>query len=144
MDDIFGQDIKLDDSGGAVVAANGELVLTEGVATGVQDIGLRLRQPLGALFYDIDFGSLIYQWIKEDNTAANRMAFEAEVERRVQADPRVVVGTATCSVTSWDETGIVARCSWKFIEDDHQYNLVIEVDSLKMEVVISDVNPRVD
>ena len=47
--DLWGQDIALDDSGQAKVAANGELVLTSGVETGVQDIKLRLFTRLGAL-----------------------------------------------------------------------------------------------
>lgn len=143
MTDIYGQDIKLDAGGQAVVAANGELVLTEGVETGVQDIQLRLHQPLTELFYDVEFGALIYQWIKEENTLANRMGFEAEVERRVQLDPRVVSGTAACKIISWNEVGITARCEWKFMDEDHLFNLVIEMDSFKQEMVIKDVNPRI-
>ena len=52
MSDIWGQDIALDASGQARVAANGELVLTEGVETGVQDVRIRLSTYLGTLFYD--------------------------------------------------------------------------------------------
>lgn len=144
MDDIYGQDIRLDAAGQAVVAANGELVLTEGVETGVQDIRLRLFTRLGRLFYDVGFGSLLHDWIKEENTAANRGAFETEVERRVLADPRVRAGSARCRVQSWDETGLVARAQWYFIDEDHPYNLVIEVDSDKWEMVINDVDPRSD
>ena len=59
--ELWGQDIALDDNGQARVAANGELVLTDGVETGVQDIKLRLFTRLGSLFYDLDFGSLIAQ-----------------------------------------------------------------------------------
>ena len=52
MNDLWGQDIALDGSGQARVAANGELVLTDGVDTGVQDIRLRMlmravKNPLG-------------------------------------------------------------------------------------------------
>ena len=60
--DLWGQDIALDDSGQARVAANGELLLTDGVETGVQDIRLRLFTRLGNLFYDREFGSLIHDW----------------------------------------------------------------------------------
>ena len=48
--DLWGQDIALDDSGQAKVAANGELVLTDGVETGVQDIRTRIFTRLGSLF----------------------------------------------------------------------------------------------
>ena len=74
--DLWGQDIALDDSGQVKVAANGELVLTDGVETGVQDIRIRIFTRLGSLFYDTDFGSLIHDWILEESTAANRAAFE--------------------------------------------------------------------
>ncbi|MDY6904078.1 MAG: baseplate assembly protein [Thermodesulfobacteriota bacterium] len=141
MDDIFGQDIKLGNDMQALVAADGSLVLTEGVETGVQDIRLRLITALGSLFYDVEFGALIHNWICEENTQGNRMALEAEVERRVKADPRVQMGTEKCSILSWDETGIVAEVSWQFIDADHGYNLVIKYDSDKKEMVIKDVNP---
>lgn len=124
----------------ALVAANGEVVMTEGAETGVQDIRLRLIIFLGTLFYDVDFGALIHNWIKEENILSARMGFEAEVKRRIEMDPRVVLGTTDCKIESWDETGITANVSWKFIDEDHPYNLVIEVNSDKMEIVIKDVN----
>jgi len=142
MDDLFGQDIKLDQVGQAMVAANGELLLTEGAGTGVQDIRLRLFTPLGELFYDQGFGSLIHEWIKEENSQANRSAFEAEAERRVQTDPRVVPGSAGCRIQAWNETGLTARVSWQFIGENHPYNLVVGFDADKGERVIKDVDPR--
>ena len=142
MDDVFGQDIKLGDDGQALVAANGELLLTSEAETGVQDIRLRLGTPLGELFYDIDFGSLIHEWYRDENTQGNRSAFEAEVARRIEADPRVVLGTVSCSVVSFDESGFTAEAAWEFIGEDHPFNLVISYDSDKKEMVIRDVNTR--
>jgi hypothetical protein len=139
--DVFGQDIKLDAAGQAMVAANGELLLTEGAETGVQDIRLRLGQPLGELFYDKEFGALIHYWIKEENTAGNRIAFPAEVERRLQRDPRVLTGSVICKIIRWDEQQLTASVQWTFIDDDHPYNLVIAIDRNKQEMVIKDVNP---
>lgn len=141
---IFGQDVKIDDAGQALVAANGELILTAGVETGVQDVRLRLETPLGELFYDIEFGSLIHEFFLDESTQANRDAFEAEVECRIEEDPRVVLGSVSCSVASWDEKGFTAKAAWEFIDDDHPYNLVISYDNDKKAMVISDVNPRSD
>ena len=101
--DLWGQDISLDESGQARVAANGELVLTQGVETGVQDIKFRLFTRLGALFYDRDFGSLLYDWVYEDSTEVTRAAFLAEVTMRVEEDPRVVVGSVKSVILKWDE-----------------------------------------
>lgn len=142
MIDLFGEDIKLDAAGQAMVAANGELLLTSGAETGVQDVRLRLFTPLGELFYDQGFGALLHEWVKEENAAGNRAAFEAEVERRVQADPRVIPGSASCRVTTWDEKGLTARVSWEFIGEDHPFNLVVGLDADKRQMVIKDVDPR--
>ena len=142
--DLWGQDIALDDSGQARVAANGELLLTDGVETGVQDIRLRLFTRLGNLFYDREFGSLIHDWILEDSTAGNRAAFESEIVMRLEEDPRVVVGSVRCTVTAWDARSITALASWRFLDEDTPLNLVLQVNKLTMEMVIEDADPRTD
>lgn len=142
--DLWGQDIALDNYGQARIAANGELLLTDGTATGVQDIRLRLFTRLGHLFYDREFGSLIHDWIHEESTAGNRAAFEAEIIMRVEEDPRTVPGSVSCSVTAWDETSITATASWRFLEEDTPLNLVLQVSKLTMEMVIKDADPRTD
>ncbi|MCP3942224.1 MAG: baseplate assembly protein [Desulfobacteraceae bacterium] len=140
MTEIYGQDIKLDSGMQALVSAGGELLLTQDTQTGVQDIKLRLFTRLGQLFYDKEFGSLIHNWIKEENTLSSRMGFEAEVSRRVLLDERVKPGTVDCSIFEWNPSGIKAKVFWEFINENHVYNLVIETNS-KMEMVIKDVNP---
>lgn len=140
--DLWGQDIALDASGQALVAANGELVLTEGVDTGVQDVRLRLFTRLGTLFYDTDFGSLIHDWILEESTTANRAAFCAEVTLRVDEDPRVALGSVRCSVLKWDETQLVAQVVWRFIDEDQPMNLVLQLNKVTHELVIADAHPQ--
>ena len=138
MNDLWGQDIALDAAGQARVAANGELVLTDGVETGVQDIKLRLFTRLGGLFYDLDFGSLITDWFYEDSTATTRAAFLAEVTMRVEADPRVVVGSVRTSLLGWDEKSITVAVQWRFIDEDQPLNLVLRADKSVRELVIRD------
>lgn len=136
--DLWGQDIALDNAGQARVAANGELVLTDGVETGVQDIKLRLFTRLGALFYDLDFGSLISDWFYEDSTATTRAAFLAEVTMRVEEDPRVVVGSVKSRLLAWDERSIAVAVEWRFIDEDQPLNLVLQLDKSVRELVIRD------
>lgn len=136
--ELWGQDIALDDNGQARVAANGELVLTDGVETGVQDIKLRLFTRLGALFYDLDFGSLISDWFYEDSTATTRAAFLAEVTMRVEEDPRVVVGSVKSSLLAWNENSITVAVQWRFIGEDQPLNLVLTADKSVRELVIRD------
>lgn len=139
QDEKFGRDIRLDENMQAMVAANGELYLTDGVSTGCQDIKLRLFTPLGSLFYDVEFGSRVHLWIKDENLLSARMAFRAEVLRRLRLDPRVIPGSETCDITLWDHTGITAAVSWRFIDVNHPLNLVIQMGT-NMEMVIKDVS----
>lgn len=140
--DIFGQDIALDDDMQPLIAANGELILTSGPDTGVQDIKLRITTYIGMLFYDKDYGSTARDWVMDESTETNRIGFAAEIKRCVHEDPRVQPSTVTSAVTFWDETSILCEVSWNFINEDHAYNLVIEVDRSKKEMVIKDVNPQ--
>lgn len=143
MQNIFGQDIALTPSLQAQVAADGTLVLTNGPETGEQDIFLRLFTPLGELFYDVEFGSRIHLWVKEENSLSTRLAFEQEVTRRLRSDPRVQPSSAACEVVSWDEKGITAKAVWTFISETHQHNLIFTIDAANnFNLVVKDVRPR--
>lgn len=139
MSDPWGQDIALDHNGQAKVAANGELVLTDGVDTGVQDIMLRLFTYLGTLFYDSEFGSLIPDWFYEESTKASRAAFVNEVARRVEMDPRVVLGSVKAKLLKWDGKSIDVEVFWRFIDVDHPMNLVLQYNKTVRELVVNGV-----
>lgn len=143
--DLWGQDIALDasstDLGQAIVTAAGELALTDGVDTGVQDIRYRIFTRLGTLFYDQYFGSLVHDWILEENTPGNRLAFEAEIVTRIELDPRVVVGSVAAKTLAWDERRLIVQATWEFIGEDQPFNLVLQYNKSTKELVISDVAP---
>lgn len=128
MKNIFAQDIALDDNLQAKVAADGTLVLTDGVDTGIQDIVLALRTYLGTVFYHSEYGSLVLDWIKEESTPSSRLGLALEVQRTIRNDPRVVVGSERCSITAWDENGITLQTAWRFIDEDHEMNLTLSMD----------------
>ncbi len=141
---IFAQDIALNlKSMQPKVAANGELLLCDGEDTGVQDVILRLFTALGELFYDVEFGSLLHNWFKEENTLSARIGFEAEVVKRLQADPRIVPTSPTCNIVAWDENGITAKASWQFTDTLNRFNLLFQVGGENNpELVVQDVSPR--
>lgn len=139
--DKWGSDIALDEYGQAIVAANGELVLTENVATGVQDIRLRLFTYFGTLFYDKNYGSRIFDYIYEENTQETRAAFIAELELCVEQDPRVIPLSVKGAILKWDEKQLVASVRWNFIEHDQPFNLVMQANKNTKELIVQDANP---
>jgi hypothetical protein len=142
--DLWGRDIALDADGQAQVAANGELVLTDGPETGEQDIRLRLFTRLGTLFYDTGFGSLIHDWILEESTEESRAAFCGEILMRVEEDPRVVPYSVTASILKWDERYLIVAARWRFIDVDQPFNLVMQLDKDTKELIVKDANPDAD
>jgi phage baseplate assembly protein W len=139
MTDIFGQDIKIDNSGNIEVTASGEVLLTEGVETGLQDIKIMLETPLGSLFYDSEFGSTVYKYISCENTPDMRLSFCADIKRYIETDSRVIYNSANCKVQSWNEKGVTLMASFAFSETKSVHNLIMTINS-DMEMVIQDVN----
>jgi len=137
--DIFGSDILLDDLRIPVVAANGELVICDGITAAVQDIRLRVFTYLHGLFYDYDFGSLIPDWIHEENTKASRLGLVAEVRRRIELDSRVLAGTVKAKILAWDELGIKIEATWSFWDTPEPQNITITLDRPGGRRVVEDV-----
>ncbi|CAN2042503.1 Baseplate assembly protein [Candidatus Magnetomoraceae bacterium gMMP-15] len=142
---IYGQDILLGSDLEPEIAANGEPILTEEAETAVQDIILRLKTPLGSLFYDQKFGSNLYLYNHDENTLLNRQAIYNEVITTIQKDSRVDLTSPKCEVISWDESGITLESSFALKNEVSIYNLMINLNdqniTVTMEVIIKDVNP---
>ena len=142
--DLWGQDIALDDTGNLKIAASGEIVLVNGVDSGLQDIKLRLFTRLGTLFYDTSFGSLIHDWILEENTATSRAGLLSEVIMRVEQDARVRMGSVSAKIQKWDEKGVSVVIYFTFIDETHALNLILNIDRTTKDMVILDAKPRED
>lgn len=123
----------------ASVAANGELLLATGSQAALQQIGLRLYTMLGALWYDVEYGSLVLNWIREESEPLSREALCQEVETRVNDDPHVVPGSASCEVRDWDETGVVLLLSLELVGAPHPYNLILRLAPSGDEAATADV-----
>lgn len=139
---MYGEDILLDSMrpySDALLAANGELLLADGLTTANQDVALCLFIPLGGLFYDLRFGSLIHEFVQEEATLNNRMTLCAEVVNRVHADPRVVQGSASCEVREWSHEGVKLALAFTLIDVQIVRNLIIEISKPDYSLVIHDV-----
>jgi phage baseplate assembly protein W len=139
MLEIYGQDIALDKQGQARIAANGQLVLTSEAGAAIQDIGLGLTWPLGNLFFDVEFGSLLYTFVHDENTALNRAALLSEVKRCVYYDPRVIWGSVKAEIISWDEKEIIISLSGELTREQNPFNLVFTLGADE-NLIVRDVN----
>src|SRR6185369_5070646 len=97
----------------------------------VQDVRLRLLNPLGELFYDSTFGSLCHEFYLDELTTGALSRFTSDVRRRIEEDPRVILGSAACRVIAVNVQGFSASAVWEFIGTDHPFNLVFTFDAAK-------------
>lgn len=140
FDNIFGSDILLDEDRQAIVAANGELVWCDGLTAAVQDIKLRVFTYLKGLFYDQEFGSTIPDYIHEENTKSNRLSLNAEVQRRVEMDSRVLAGSVTSKILKWDENGIMIEVCWTFWDSEEPQNITLTLKRPAKDRLLEDIN----
>lgn len=139
-DDTFGWDILLDEDRRPIVAANGELVWCDGIDAAVQDIKLRVFTYLKGLFYDREFGSTIPDYIHDENTKSNRLSLNAEVQRRIEMDSRVLTGSVTSKILKWDEQGIMIEAAWTFWDTEEPQNMTITLTRPAQDRVVADIN----
>lgn len=110
------------------IVANGEVMQVTGPDTVIQDILLRLATPYGSLFYDPDYGSYVYQFVKEEDSDGTRFALCDEAARRVEEDPRVAAGSPQAEVAAWTVDSITLKLSFTLRELDSVFNLVLAID----------------
>jgi len=115
--------------------AGGDLALVKGGDCVIQDIITRLECRLGTLFYDVDFGSKLYEFIHAPVTELLLKELETEVETRVELDPRVEYGTVKAeAATGAAPEEAVVRVSFELIGEDIERNLVVTVGGSTVKV----------
>lgn len=144
LNDLYGQDILLDECLQPVVTENGEHLWTEGAQTVVQQIKLRLATPYnedtqGGLFYDKEFYSLLYQFLREEDTPLNRDAIVVETINTINKDSRVDINETFAQVESKPDGSIQIIAEFKLLDEESPFNLVIEQGS-DLSILIKDGN----
>ena len=125
---IYGTDIKIMPEAELSTSANGEILLVHNTDTVEQDIFLRLSTYYGSLFYDSEYGSYLYDFIKEEDSEETRFALLDEVVRRTESEPRVAPGTVFSQITAWDLQIITLSIGFSLIESDNIFNLILALD----------------
>ncbi len=129
MKDNYGQDVLLDEYLKPVLTESGDVALTEGPQTIVQEIKIALATPLGSLFYDKDFGGELHLFKNTENTELERQLFVSEITRVINSNERVVANKTDVKISKWDETGITIEAKLYLLDEAHPSNLIIEQNS---------------
>lgn len=135
MAGLYDADIKLDESWQLTAAANGDVPLASDMDCLFQDIRLEALSQEGELFYDGSWGWSLIDFIQTQDEELTRLEIEQRV--RTKLSRREEINNETIkTVLSYEDDKVSVKVAFKFINDSRQYNLDIELDRVRVEVVM--------
>lgn len=129
-------DIKLDSNWQLTAAANGDAPLASGLDCVFQDIQLEALTQEGELFYDESWGWSLLDFIQSQDDGLTRLEIEQRVRMKLANRTEIDVETIE-TVTAFKDDRIVIGVAFKFIGESTTYQLNIELDRVRVEVVIA-------
>lgn len=128
-------DLLLDEDWQITQATGGDALLITGVDCYFQDIRLEAQTQEGELFYDETWGWSLLDFIHSLDDELTRTEIEQRVQLKLSRREEIDSETIQTVANFRDDT-IVIYVSFKFIGDDKEYQLDIELDRVKVEVKI--------
>ncbi len=107
-----------------VTVPTGDANLVAGRKCLGQDLVHRYTTPRGDLWYDTAYGFDIYKYLHLENTEINRLALRQDAEYEAEKDPRVLPGSTTARIVSWELGRIRIAVSCRPVTGGNNINMV--------------------
>lgn len=119
----LGVDIGFDED--FITLPTGDVETVDGRKCLLQDIRHRLITPRGDLWAHPEYGVRVYEFLQDEDTEINRLDLQQMIAGEIEQDPRVVPGSASVEVISWDRDRIRLRATFQPVDDGNPINLVL-------------------
>ena len=130
-------DIKLSDNWQLTQAADGDAPLCSELDCLYQNIVLEALTQPGDLFYDVEWGWGLYEFIQSEFDELTRLEITQRVRSKLGL--REVILPESIAVTlDLQNDNLIVRTSFQFAEENEPRQLNIVVDSVSVEVVSND------
>ena len=130
-------DIKLTDEWQLTQAADGDAPLCSGLECLYQNIALEAVTQKGDLFYDLDFGWSLYDFIQSEDDELTRLEIAQRARLGLQKREVILSETIEISVDYIDDA-FRLYCSFQFAEESEPRQLNVVIDPVNVEVVNDD------
>lgn len=127
-------DMKVDDDWQVTRAANGDAPVTDGEEEFLQSIKLESMTQEGDLFYDLEYGWSLLDFIHSTDSPLIRTAIQERVRSRMCRRPEVDISTLEVSIHFAEDT-IEILAAFQKKEADKTYLLKAALDRVRMEVI---------
>lgn len=130
-------DIKLTDEWQLTQAADGDAPLCSGLECLYQNIALEAVTQKGDLFYDLDFGWSLYDFIQSEDDELTRLEIAQRARLGLQKREVILPETIETSVDHVDDA-FRLYCSFQFKGESEPRQLNVVIDPVNVEVVNDD------
>lgn len=133
MTGLSDTDIRLNDNWQLTQAANGDAPVCSGLDCLYQNIALEALTQPGDVFYDLEFGWGLYDFIQSEDSDLTRLEITERV--RMKLKKREVILTESIGVRiECREDNFFLYCSFKFNEESEPRNLNVVIGAVAVEV----------
>lgn len=126
-------DIRLNNNWQLTQAADGDAPVCSGLDCLYQNIALEALTQPGDVFYDLDFGWGLYDFIQSEDSDLTRLEITERVKMKLKK--REVILTESIRVRiEYHEDNFLLYCSFKFNEESEPRNLNVVIGAVAVEV----------
>lgn len=126
-------DIRLDEMWQLTQAADGDAPLCSALDCLYQNIALEALTQPGDLFYDLEFGWGLYDFLQAEDNELTRLEMTQRVRSKLQRRSVIVPETIGVQITRVDNV-FRLRCDFRFAGEDTARTLNVVVDAVRVEV----------
>lgn len=130
-------DIKLNESWQLTQATNGDAPIVSGIECLIQDIKLEALTQEGELFYDLEYGWSLLDFIQRDDDDLTRLEIKERVRSKLEKRSEIDVESVQTYIEFNNDT-LRLRVSFSLLDDSQTYEVDIELSRINVEVIESD------
>ncbi|MBV1817654.1 hypothetical protein KUA25_06205 [Bacteroidales bacterium MSK.15.36] len=130
-------DIKLNESWQLTQATNGDAPIVSGIECLIQDIKLEALTQEGELFYDLEYGWSLLDFIQRDDDDLTRLEIKERVRSKLEKRSEIDVESVQTYIEFNNDT-LRLRVSFSLLDDSQTHEVDIELSRINVEVIESD------
>ncbi len=134
MTGLHDSDIRLDTAWQLTRAADGDAPLCSGLDCLYQNIVLEALTQPGDLFYDLEFGWGLYDFIQSEDSELTRLEITQRIRSKLQKREIILSETINIRIDYRDDTFQV-QCSFRFSGEDTACTINAVIDAVSVEVL---------
>lgn len=130
-------DIKLTESWQLTQATNGDAPIIADIECLIQDIKLEALTQEGELFYDVDYGWSLLDFIQSDDDDLIRLEIKERVKSKLERRPEIDIESIQTSI-QFEEDVLKLNLLFRLMNGEQDYSIDIELSRVNVEVIDDD------